>query len=78
MMLYIRQSICLVLTNALSTSFLMLQTTFYEISTTLSMQFWYKGRYTQYMRSNDIFILWNRFSAIFDKDRECCLHILRK
>ena len=49
LMLHIRQSIYLVLTNVLSTSFLMFHITFNEISTTLSIQF-----YTQYMWSNDI------------------------
>ena len=78
LMLHIRQSIYLVLTNVLSTSFLMFHITFNEISTTLSIQFWYKGRYTRYMWSNDMFILWNCISAIFYKDRECCLHILPK
>ena len=78
LMLHIRQSIYLVLTNVLSTSFLMFHITFNEISTTLSIQFWYKGRYTRYMWSNDMFILWNCISAIFYKDRECFLHILPK
>ena len=36
---------------------LMSDITFNEISTTLSIQFWYKGRYTRYMWSNDVFIL---------------------
>ena len=59
-----------------STSFLMFHITFInEISTTLSIQFWYKSRYTWHMWSNDMFILWNCIS-IFYKDRECCLHIL--
>ena len=43
LMLHIRQSIYLVLTNVLSTWFLMFHITFNEISTPLSMQFWYKG-----------------------------------
>ena len=64
LMLHIRQSIYLVLTHILSTSFLMFHITFNEISTTLSIQFWYKGRYTRYMRSNDMLILWNWISAI--------------
>ena len=75
LMLHIRQSIYLVLTNVLSTSFLMFHITFNEISTTLSIQFWYKGRYTRYMWSNDMFILWNCISAIFYEDRKYCLHI---
>ena len=75
LMLHIRQSIYLVLTNILSTSFLMFHITFNEISTTLSIQFWYKGRYTRYMWSNDMFILWNCISAIFYEDRKYCLHI---
>ena len=88
LMLRIKQSIYLALTNVLSTSFLMCHITFNEISTTLSIQFRYKGRYTRYIRSNDMFILWiqssrnvvpwNHVSAIFYKDRELCLHILPK
>ena len=78
LMLHIRQLIYLVLTNVLSTSFLMFHITFNEISTTLSMQFWCKGRYTRYMWSNDMSILWNCISAIFYKDKECSLHILPK
>ena len=39
-MLHIRQSIYLVLTNVLSTSFLMSNITFDQISTPLSAQFW--------------------------------------
>ena len=78
LMLHIRQSIYLVLTNVLSISFLMFHITFNEISTTLSMQLWYKGRYIRYMWSNDMFILWNCISGIFYKDREFCLHVLPK
>ena len=78
LMLHIKQSIYLVLTNVLSTSYLMFHMTFDEISTTLSIQFWYKGRYTQYIRNNDMFILWNHTSGIFYKDRECCLHVSLK
>ena len=78
LMLHIRQSIYLVLTNILSTSFLMFHITFNEIRTTLSIQFWYKGRYTRHMWSNDMFILWNCIFAIIFKNRECCLHILPK
>ena len=78
LMLHIKQSNYLVLTNVLSNSFLMFHITFNEISITQSIQFWYKGRYTRYMWSNDIFILCNCISAIFYKDRECCLHILPK
>ena len=48
-MLHIRQSIYLVPTNVLSTSFQMSHITFDEISTTLSIQFWYKGRDTRYI-----------------------------
>ena len=67
LMLHIRQSIYLVLTNVLSTSFLIFHITFNEISITLSIQFWYKGRYTRCMWSNDMFILWNCISASFIK-----------
>ena len=77
LILHIRQSIYLVLTNVLSTSFLIFHI-FNEISTTLSIQFWYKGRYTWYMWNNDMFTLCNCISAIFYKDRECYLHILPK
>ena len=74
LMLHIRQSICLVLTNVLSTSFLMFNIIFDEISTALSVQ----GRCTQYMWRNDVFVLWNRISAIFYEDRKYCLHIFPK
>ena len=37
-----------------------------------------KGKYTQYIWSNDMSILWNCISAILYKDRECCLLILPK
>ena len=49
LMLHIKKSIYLVLTNLLSTSFLLFHITFDEISKTLSIQFWYKGRYTQHL-----------------------------
>ena len=78
LMLNVRQSVCLVLTNVLSTSFLMFHIIFNEIRATLSIQFWYKRRCTRYKWSNNMFILWNCISAIFYKDRECCLHILPK
>ena len=35
-----------------------------------------KGRCTQYIWSNDIFVLWNRISAIFYKDRMLLTHRL--
>ena len=80
LMLHIRQSIYLVLTNVLSTSFLMFHITFDEISTTqcLYNSGKAKGRCTQYMCSNDMFVLLNRISAIFYEDREYCLHIFPK
>ena len=37
-----------------------------------------KGRYTEYMWTNDVFMLWNHISDIFYEDRECGLHILPK
>ena len=37
-----------------------------------------KGRGTQCMWSNYMFILSNHISAIFSEDKECCLHILPK
>ena len=40
LMLHIRQSMFSVLTNVLSTSFLVFHIAFDEISTTLSVQFW--------------------------------------
>ena len=68
LMLHIRQSIYLVLTNVLSPSFLMFHITFInEISTTLSIQFWYKGRYTRHMWSSDMFILGIAFLLFFIK-----------
>ena len=78
LVLQIRKSIYLVLTNVLSSSFLMFHITFDEMSSTLSIQLWYKDWYTWYMWTNDKFILWNCISTIFYKDRECCLHILPK
>ena len=77
LMMHIRQSIYLVLTNVLSTSFLMFHITFNEISTTLSIQLWYKGRYTRYMWSNDMLILWNGISAIFCEDRMLFTHLAK-
>ena len=53
LMLHMRQSIYLVLTNVLSTSFLMLHIIFNEISTTLPVNSG-KGRCTWYMWSNDM------------------------
>ena len=77
-MLHTRQSIYLVQTNVLSTSFLMVYSTFDEISTTHCLYNSDQGRCTQYMWNNDMFILWNHISAIFYEDRKCCLHILPK
>ena len=77
LMLHIRQSIYLVLTNVLSTSFLM----FHIHLMKLAQHCLYnsgKGKYTQYIWSNDMSVLWNYISAIFYKDRECCLLILPK
>ena len=45
LMLHVRQSIYLVLIDALSTWFLMLNITFDQISTTLSVQFWQRLMY---------------------------------
>ena len=78
LILHIRQSIYLVLANVLSASFLMLHITFDGISSTLSLQFWYKGIYTRYRWNDDMFILWNWISATFYKDREFCFHTLPK
>ena len=73
LMLHIRQSVYLVLTNVLSTSFLMFHIIFNEINTTLYNSG--KGRCTRYMWSNDMFVLWNRISTIFYEDRKYYLHI---
>ena len=59
------QTVYLVLTNILSTSFLMFHITFDEISTTLYNCG--KGKCARYMWSNDMFVLWSRISAIFMK-----------
>ena len=79
LMLHIRQSNYLVLTNVLSTSFLNVP---HYIRWTLSAQHCLynsgKGRCTRYMWSNDMFVLWNRISAIFYEDRKYCLHIFPK
>ena len=77
LMLHIRQSIYFVLTNVLSTSFLML----YVYLMKLTQHCLYnsgKGKYTRYMWSNVMFILWNCISAIFNEDREYSLLILPK
>ena len=77
LMLHIKQSIYLVLTNVLSTSFLM----FHIHLMKLAQHCLYnsgKGKYTRYIWSNNIFILWNCISAIFYEDREFCLLILPK
>ena len=71
-----RQSIYLVMANVLSTSFLIFHITFDEISTTLYNSG--KGRCTRYIWSNDMFVLWNRISAIFYKDIKYCLHFFPK
>ena len=76
LMLHIRQSNYLLVTNVLFTSFLMFHITFDEISTTLNSSS--KGRCTRYMWSNDMFVFWNCISAIFHKDRKYCLHIFPK
>ena len=74
LMLHVRQSIYLVLTNVLSTSFL----SFTLHSMKSAQHCLYnsgKGRCTRHMWSNDMFKLWNCISAFFYEDRECCLHI---
>ena len=52
----------------ISTLFLMFHITFNEISTTLYN--FGKGRCTQYMWSNVMFLRSNRISAIFHEDRK--------
>ena len=77
LMLHIRQSIYLVLTNVLSTSFLM----FHIHLMKLARHYLYnsgKDKYTRYIWSNDMIIIWNRISAIFYQDREYCLLLLPK
>ena len=74
LMLHVRQSIYLVLTNVSSTSFL----SFTLHSMKSAQHCLYnsgKGRCTRHMWSNDMFKLWNCISAFFYEDRECCLHI---
>ena len=76
-MLHIRQSIYLVLANVLSISFLM----FHIHLIKLAQHCLYnsgKGKYTRYIWSNDMLILWNCISAIFYEDKESCLLILSK
>ena len=77
LMLYIKQSINLVLTNVLSTSFLIFALHFIKTAQYCLYNSG-NGRYTGYMWRNDVFILWNQISAIFCEDRECCLQILPK
>ena len=72
LMLQIRQSIYLVLTNVLPASFLMFHITFNEISTSL-----YNSGYTGCMCDN-MFILWKHVFSIFYEDRECCFTHLVK
>ena len=68
-MLYIGQSIYLVLKNVLSASYLMK-------TVRNCLHNFGKGRYTRHMWENGMFILWNDISDIFYEDRECGLHIL--
>ena len=77
LMLHIRQSIYLVLTNVLSLSFLMFHIHLMKLAQH-SLYNSGKGKYTWYIWSNDMFILWNCISAIFYEGRECCLLILPK
>ena len=63
-----------VLTNVLSTSFLI--SILHSIkSSQHCLCNSSKGRCTRYMWSNDMFVLWNCISAIFYEDRKYCLHI---
>ena len=72
--------IYLVLTNVLSVLFLIVHITLDEISKSAQHCPCNSGkdRCTQYMWSNDMFVLWNRISATFEEYRECCLHIFPK
>ena len=68
LMLHIRQSIHLVLTNVLSTSFLFIWSALHSMKLAQHCQYNSgKGRCTWYMWNNDMFVLWNRISAIFMK-----------
>ena len=77
LMLHIRQSIYLVLTNVVSTSFLMFRVYLMKLAQHCLYNSG-KGKYTRCIWSNDIFLLWNCISAIFYEDRECYLLILPK
>ena len=78
LMLHIRQPIYLVLTNVLSSSFLM----FHIHLIKLELHCLYNSGKPlldiRYLWSNDMFIIWNCISAIFYEDRDCCLLILPK
>ena len=77
LMLHIRQSIYLVLSNVLSTSFLMFHIHLMKLAQHCLCNSC-KGKYTWYIWSNDTLILWNFMSAIFYEDIESCLLILPK
>ena len=73
LMLHIRQSIHLVLTNVLSTS------TLHSMKSAQHCVYNFgKGTCARYTWTNDMFVLWNRISAIFYGDRKYCLHIFPK
>ena len=79
LMLQIRQSIYLLLTNALSAS--ISDAPHYirwNKHNTVCIYNSGKGRCTWYEWSNDMFVLWNQISAILYEDRKYCLHIFLK
>ena len=69
LMLHIRQSIYLVLTNVLSVSFLIVHITFDEISKSAQHCLYNSGkdRCTRYMWSNNMFVVWNPILLFFMK-----------
>ena len=76
LMLHIRQSIYLVLTNVLiyliSDVPHYIRSNQHNTACTILVKV---DVYTRYMWSNNMFVLWNRISAIFYEDRKYCLHI---
>ena len=78
LMLHNRESIYIVLTNVLSTSFMMCSTLPLIKLVQHCLYNSGKGKYTRYIWSNNIFIPWNCISAIFYEDRESCFQILPK
>ena len=84
LMLHIRQSIYLNLTSVLSFIYFTSDFQHYIRSNqhntvcTILVKVDVLDTCTRYMWSNDMFVLWNRISAIFYEDRKYCLHIFPK